>query len=160
MPMDKNDTKINILIVSLNDTFSNKVAISLADRLDMFVVDCYQMIVYDLTNPKEVLEKCGIEYFKKRERSVIKHCGEFNNTVISISYDLFKDHIELFSKSIIFYLRLPEEKVEKVINKIDYKNRDENLKKIVSIIIENDKCLTTQSVNKITEKLGELYENC
>ncbi len=45
MPMDKNDTKINILIVSLNDTFSNKVAISLADRLDMFVVDCYQMIV-------------------------------------------------------------------------------------------------------------------
>ena len=73
MPMDKNDTKINILIVSLNDTFSNKVAISLADRLDMFVVDCYQMIVYDLTNPKEVLEKCGIEYFKKRERSVIKH---------------------------------------------------------------------------------------
>ena len=57
-------------------------------------------------------------------------------------------------------MRLPEEKVEKVINKIDYKNRDENLKKIVSIIIENDKCLTTQSVNKITEKLGELYENC
>lgn len=157
--MDDNG-KINILIVSLNDKFSNKVAISLADRLDMFVVDCYQMVVYDLTNPKEVLEKCGLDYFKKRERSVIKHCSEFSNTVISISYELFKEYSSLFTRSIVFYLRLPENKIEKVVNKIDFINRDKNLKKLTSATLELQRCLTIQSVNMITDKLGELYENC
>ena len=58
--MDKNKSAINIVIVALNEKFSKNVASSLAEKLDMFVSDCHDLIVYDLVNPKEVLDKCGL----------------------------------------------------------------------------------------------------
>ena len=49
--------KFNILIVSLDNRFSKLVAATLAEKLDMFVVDCREMLVYDLSNRKEIIEK-------------------------------------------------------------------------------------------------------
>lgn len=158
--MTENQTKINILVVSLNDKFCKNVATRLADKLDMFVADCQQMIIYELTNPKQVLEKCGFEYLLKRERSVMKHCSEFYNTVMSIDFELFKEFYEHFDKSIIVYLRLPEEKTSKVANKIDYEVRDNLLMQKSHIVVELDKCLVIQSIKNIIAELGEFYENC
>ncbi len=158
--MNENCDKINILIVSLNDKFSKNVASVLADKLDMFIADCHQMIVYDLIDPKQVIEKCGLEYFKQREKSVMKRCADFCNTVLSIDFDLFKENYALFYKSIVIYLDLPEEKAAKVANKIDFENRDKFIKKYADFSIIQDKCLVLQSAKKIINKLGEIYENC
>ncbi len=157
--MNENCDKINILIISLNDKFSNNVATLLADKLEMFVINCHQMIVYDLINPKQVLEKCGIDYFKQRERGVLKRCADFYNTVISIDFDLFKENYALFDKSFIIYLSLPEEKTNKVTNQIDFENRNNFIIKYANQIIYQDKCMVAQSVKKIITRLGELYEN-
>ena len=88
--MEKINAPINIVVVALSEKFSKAIASSLANRLDMFMVDCHEMIVYDLIDPKDVLDRCGIEYFKKRERSVVRNCAEFYNTVVSINYELLK----------------------------------------------------------------------
>lgn len=158
--MNENCDKINILIISLNDKFSKNVASLLADKLDMFVADCHQMIVYDLINPKHVLETCGIEYYKQRERSVLKRCAEFNNTILSIDFDLFKENFAFFNRSLIIFLWLPEERISKVVNKIDFENRNNFISKIADQTIYQDKFMVVQSVKKIINKLGEIYENC
>ena len=154
-------TPINIAIVSLNDKFSKTIASSLASELDMFMVDCHEMIVYDLINPKDVLDKCGIEYFKKREKGVVRNCAEFYNTIISINFDLIKEYQSLFVNTLIIYLKLPKEKIKQVPNSISYENRDETLMNIVNNkVVELDKRSSTQAVKKIMERLGDFYENC
>ena len=159
--MDKSNAPINVVVVALSEKFGKSVASSLASKLDMFMVDCHEMIVYDLINPKEVLEKCGIEYFKKRERSVVKNCAGFYNTVVSINYDLLKEYQYFFTNSLIFYVKLSKEKIDQVPSFVSYENRDEKLTEISNEnIIQLDKRSATQAVGKIIEKLGEYYETC
>lgn len=159
--MDKSSSPINIVVVALSENFSKVVASSLSSKLDMFLVDCHEMIVYDLVNPKEVIEKCGLEYFKKREKSVLKNCSQFHDTVISISYELLKEYRELFSNSYIFYVKLPKDKIEQVPSNLAYESRDVNLKNVSKEnIIELEKRSSVQAVNKIINRLGEYYENC
>lgn len=157
--MDENFTFINILTISLNEKFCLNVASLLADKLDMFVADCHQMIVYDLIDPKQVIEKCGLEYMKKREKSVVKHCGEFCNTVISINFDLYKEYSALFQNSMVVYIKVPQERATSVSNKIDYDYRDKLLQSLAHITVSVDKCLAKQSVKKIMTKLGDFYED-
>ena len=109
--MENINAPINIVVVALSEKFSKMIASSLAKKLDMFIVDCHEMIVYDLVNPKDVIEKCGIEYFKKREQGVVRNCAEFHDTVISINYELLKEYQNLFTNSIIFYVKLPKDKI-------------------------------------------------
>lgn len=149
----------NILIVSLNDNFSKRVASFLAEKLDMFSIDCHDMIVYDLINPKEVLEKCGLEYLQKRERSVVKACSSYLNTCISISFDLLFQNNQYFDKTMIFYLKLPYEKITKVPNKLDFENRTIFLEKLADYIICLEKKSCNMAINSIIDKMGEIYEN-
>lgn len=154
-----NKELINIMIVSLNYNFSKSVCERLANKMDMQYADCYDLIVYDLMSPKEVLEKCGIEYFKRRERAVLKQCVDYYNTVLTMNYDLFKDNHEIFNKSLIIYLLLPEDKVDKVTNKIVYENRNTFFCSHCDSIIEIEDCQSDKAVDKIIKMMGELYEN-
>ena len=152
---------INIVVVALSEKFSRVVASSLAKKLDMFMVDCHEMIVYDLIDPKDVVDKCGIEYFKKREKSVVRNCSEYFNTVISINYELLKEYQNLFNNSLIFYVKLPQDKVEQVPSFVSYENRDKALEKMSNEnVVELDKRSSLQAVEKIFTKLGEFYEDC
>lgn len=117
----------NIVLVSLADKFCKGVAVSLAEKLNVYNVDAKDMVVYDLVNPKEVLEKCGLEYLKKRERGVISSISEYQDTVISINFSLFMDNYDLFKNSYIFYLCLPIDMTEGKINKVDFNFRDKYL---------------------------------
>lgn len=150
---------LNIVIVALNERFCKNVATSLANNLDMFVADCHEMIVYDLINPKDVIDKCGIEYFKKRERGVIKNCFGYSNTVLSINYELVSEYQDLLVNSLVIYLRLQKDKVTKVPNKIDYEHRDEQLINISDLTIELEHRSLAVAVKTIMGKIGELYEN-
>lgn len=147
---------INILIVSLDDKFSKLVSETLSSQLEMFNADCRDLIIYDLVNPKEILEKCGFEYLKKRELGVIKSTSSYQNTVISISYDLYKEYSLLFSHSLIVYLRLPKEKVRGVANSISYQSRDEFLASNNDIELYFERKSKLNATKQIIEKLGEL----
>lgn len=143
----------NIVVISLSRGFCKGVALSLSSKLDMFNIDAKDMVTYDLINPKEVLEKCGVSYLKKRERGVIEGISGYLDCVISINFDLFKDNIDLFEKSLICYLALPLASVEGTINQLDYDFRDEFLTKNSDIIIHLDKKSKKSAVAGILDKL-------
>lgn len=147
---------VNLLIVSLDDKFSKNVAKELSDRLDMYYVDTKEMIAYELINPKEILQKCGYEYLKSREKNVIKSISNFENTIISISFDIYKEYFDLFNKSIIIYLILPIEKTRTSPNKISYQNRDEFLKSKSNINLYFERKSKINASKQIIIKLQEL----
>ena len=151
---------INIVLVSLNDKFCRSVASSLAERLDMFNADCHDMLVYDLIDPKAVIEKCGIEYFKKREKGVMENCSEYHNTVLTINFDLYKTHSNCFINSLVLFLRLPEGKQDKVPNSLDFELRDAFLAENSHIIVSMEQKSVKKCVDLIIKKMGEYYENC
>ena len=146
---------INILLVSLDEKFSKKVALQLGDKLSMFFADCKDMIEYDLINPKEVLEKCGIEYFKKRERAVVKNCSEYYNNILSIDASLYIEYIDFFDKTFVIYLKLDKENVSKVVDKISFDKYDEFLKTNSEIVVELSNKKTADAVKKIINLMGE-----
>lgn len=151
---------INIVLVSLNDKFSRSVASSLASRLDMFNADCHDMLIYDLVNPKEMIEKCGIEYFKKREKGVMENCSEYHNTILTIPFELYKSYSNCFINSLVLFLRLPEGKQDKVPSELNFVARDAFLAENSHIIIAIEQKSVKKCVEKIINKMGEYYENC
>lgn len=151
---DKQDI-INIIVVSLDEKFCNSVSSFLASKLDMYYANCKDLIEYDLIDPKDVLDKCGVEYLRKREKGVIENCASYQNTIIAINYDLFKDYFQLFDKSVIIYLFVPKEKISDTINNIVFEKRDKFLTDNSDIKIYIDKKFKINTVNKIIERLGE-----
>ncbi len=146
----------NILIVSLDVKFTSGVASELASRLDMFYADCKDMVVYQLIDPNEILEKCGFEYLKKREQSAIKSCAEYENTVLSINFDLYKEYFDLFKYSLVIYLELPKLRLKETTNIIAYQSHEEFLTKNSNIKLSFMRKSKIIATNKIIEVLGEL----
>ena len=146
----------NLVIVSLDDNFSKAVAQTLANQLDMFGCDVKQLIIYDLINPEEILEKCGYEYLKKREKGVVRSSADYQNTVISVSFDLYKEYSEEFTMSLIIYLQLQKTSIRAITSKIAYQSRDEFLKDKADIVLMLDRKSKISACKGIVEKLGGL----
>lgn len=153
--MNKKENLKNILIVSLDEKFAKNVANSLSDVLDMYFADCKELIIYDLINPKEVIQKCGLDYFKKREKGVISNCASYENTVIAINYDLFKEYSELFMDSLIIYLELPKLGLKETPNKLAYQSRDEFLKGNSDIMLSFNRKTILSATKQIIDRLGD-----
>lgn len=146
----------NLVIVSLDDNFSKAVAQTLANQLDMFGCDVKELIIYDLINPEEILEKCGYEYLKKREKGVVRSSADYQNTVISVSFDLYKEYSEEFTMSLIIYLQLQKTSIRAITSKIAYQSRDEFLKDKADIVLMLDRKSKISACKGIVEKLGGL----
>ena len=146
----------NLVIVSLDDNYSKAVAQTLANQLDMFGCDVKELIIYDLINPEEILEKCGYEYLKKREKGVVRSSADYQNTVISVSFDLYKEYSEEFTKSLIIYLQLQKTSIRTTTSKIAYQSRDEFLKDKADIVVSLDRKSKISACKGIVEKLGGL----
>jgi len=154
--MNNKQDIINILLVSLDDKFAKNVSGMLADNLDMFVADCKELIEYDLVDSKNVLKTCGLEYLKKREKKVIKNCASYENTVLTINIDLFKNYSDLFDRSLVVYLRRKRKAISKVVNVIGYENYDEFIKENVDIIVDFDKSSAAMVVEMVLQKMKEI----
>ena len=152
-----NDKKeiLNILIISLDEKFSKNVSSLLASELDMYFVDCKELIEYDLINPKDVLEKCGLEYLRKKERGVLSNACEYQNTVISINYSLYSLNYDLFKYSLVVYLKIDEKSLSEVVNNIEEKNYNDFLTEKADIIVDADIKKKKETKNKLIKLLGE-----
>ena len=146
----------NILLVSLDESFCKEVSSVLSSEIGTYFVDYKELIEYDLINPKEILEKCGIEYLRKKERGVIANSCDYRDTVFSINYDLYKQNYDLFKYSFIVYIKLDKGLVKEIINKIEEENYDEFLTETSDIVINMSKKDAKLAKQKICKKLGEL----
>lgn len=153
--MKNEKTLKNMVIVSLDEKFAKNVAKTLADMLDMYFADCKELIAYDLINPEEVLQKCGLDYFKKREKGVVSNCADYENSVISVSYDLFKEYSKLFNNSYVVYLELPKLKLKEPPSKIAYQSRDEFLKNNSDMTLSFDRKAVLSAAKQIIDRLGD-----
>lgn len=154
MKMPKNCT--NILIVGLDKSFCYCVAETIGERLQMHFSSCESIVSYYIQERDLILEKVGLDYLKKREKNALEECSNYCNCVLSINYDLFKHNYSLFNKSVICYLRLNEDQLLGIQDKIMFKQRDDFLMKHSHLqfdIPRKDK----RSVSKnIIYKLGEI----
>lgn len=89
--------KKNICFVSLNNEFTKNVARDFADATDMFFADIIELMQFDLIDIMQAQQVCGPDYIKKIERNKIKNVCTYDNTCISIDYDMLNDEVNLES---------------------------------------------------------------
>lgn len=154
--MDKQKEVINILLVSLDDKFARKVVEKLAEELDMYHCDCKDLVVYELINPKEILEKCGVDYFKKREKAVLENCSNYRDTIMSMDYDLFKEYYYLFKNSMVIFLNCMSSQNFKLASKIDRVNRENFLRQNSNLEIFVERKTLKKICYLIIDKLKEI----
>ena len=149
--------KQTILLICLNKQYAQKIAEIICDEIGFFYLDCEELLAYELANREQILKKCGIAYLKKQEKKFVKGLTDYSNTVMSMGYELYtsdNNHQILNENLLTFYLALniDEFKETEFINKIAYKERDKDLKKIATNIINCNNITISEIVRQITEK--------
>lgn len=159
--------KSNIVIVGLNYEYNLDLSKSLSELTDLYFLDVREYINYTLFSRNDMLEKCGVEYLEKQEKSAIISCSNFENSIICIPSEYFvKDHMyENFkANSHIIYVYFSINKLEKIsqkfdeysflpINLIAFKDRDLELKNVSNLKIcvgnKNLKTVANEIINFI-----------
>lgn len=149
---------INIVLVCLDSQFNKLVSQEIAEKLDMFFADLESFIEYDLIDSKAILEKCGIEYLADREMKATQSFAKFENSVLTVDFDLFKANRSAFShQSLIVYLRLGEKMINKKesINIISFKARDQYLLNNSDLVVSLKSKAKGKAVKEIISSLQE-----
>lgn len=81
--------KTNLVIVSLIDSKTKKIAEQLANDLDLYFADINDILDYNLYNAGDIEKNCGLEYLNKLKQKTIREISSYENTLISISNNLF-----------------------------------------------------------------------
>lgn len=81
--------KTNLVVVSLIDSMTKQVASKLANDFDLYFADINDILEYNLFNAGDIEKNCGLEYLNKLKQKTIKEIGSYENTLISISNNLF-----------------------------------------------------------------------
>lgn len=149
-----------IVIVSLCDSFTNELAKSLAQNLDMIFCDTKDLVEYELINKDAIVKMCSKEYLEQSERKVLKHIASFENVLVAINYDYLSKHYDVFKDNgLIIYLSLPKNYLKDHANKIDlisYEKRSNNLRQISNLSLILKKIDINHICLKIIEKLRSL----
>ena len=151
----------NIVLISLDSCFVKNVSQILASMLDVHFADCKELVEYDLIDSGTILKNCGIDYLKEREGDALKRALDFENTILSCDYDLFKNNKRLFSKNLVCYLKLPQKDIgeKDVINQLAFLSHDEFLEKKCDKVCTLKGKSAKKDVKKTIEELEEYYEN-
>ena len=147
---------INILLVGLDNKLNAVVAEELGLRLQMHFTSCEDIVQYQVQERDLILQRVGVAYLKKREKSALKECAGYMDCVLSIGFELFKENFKLFSQSVICYLKLGKEFIDEVKSKIAYDERNQFLEENSHTTITLQNKDKKQASKKLIEILGEL----
>lgn len=163
----------NVLLVGLIDRDVKEIALILSERINFFYLNCEDMIVYSLLEPKKMEAVCGKQYLDEQEKLVVSSLNSYENTLISMSYETFANNLSVISQSnLIVYLRLTElafakrfeeikkngtqQEIEKLeISKIVFKERENFLKRNCKLTCKYDISKLENSIKLIQEKILE-----
>ena len=146
--------KQNILVVCLNDKLGQEIAHSLGDYLGILYASCREIVNYEVFDSKAVLEKCGIEYFQKKEKSAIKNVSKFENCVIFVDYEYFNKGYDYFIKSCNFvYVKAKKKQLDTddTINLMAFEERDTELSERCEFVVPC-KANVTKTVDEIIKQ--------
>lgn len=163
----------NVLLVGLVNRDVKEIAMKLAERIGFFYLNCEDMIVYSLLEPKKMEDVCGKEYLQKQEKLVVSSLNSYEKTVISMNYETFANNFDAISKSnLIVYLQQSKSafskrlcEIKKIgtqqeignleISKIVFSEREKYLKKNCNVIYRYDILDLENSVNSLEELILE-----
>lgn len=129
----------SILITCLDEEVGSKLSQQFADLLGLHFACCKEILEYDLFDSGAILQKCGVEYLAKRERSVMRDISHYEDSVIFINYDLFQNNTSQFETlHPKIFLNLPKRKLssKEKINAIAYSERQNLLKEKCDLVVE------------------------
>lgn len=151
------DNYVNIVLVCLDGDFNRSISKELADKLDMFFADLKDYIEYDLIDSKAVLQKCGIDYLSEREYKASENFAKFENAVLTVDFDLFKQNRAAFTRNLVLYIRLTKRQIDKKenINLISYENRDEYLTNNSDMVVQLKSKAKPKAIKEIMLQLQE-----
>jgi len=130
--------KQSILVVCLNESKGQEVAYSLANALNMLYANSNDIVAYEVFDTQAVIEKCGQEYFEKRERSALKHISRYSNVVVSVGYDHFNKGYDFFKNTCNFvYVKAKKKQIDEKdsINILAFEERDKELEEKSEFIV-------------------------
>ena len=132
--------KQSILIVCQNDKIGQDVSINLADTLNMLFANSKEIVNYEVFDSKAVIEKCGLEYFEKKELKSLKHISNYENAVIFVDYDYFVKGISYFQKTCNFvFVKIKKKQIEQddTINLLAFEEREKELEDKCEFVVNN-----------------------
>ena len=151
----------SILVLCLNESVGSGLSKELADFLGLHFANAKQIVEYDLFDSEDMIKKCGMAYFKKREKSSLKSLSNFEDSVIFLNYDLFVNNQTSYKKiSPKIYVKIAKRKLDKkndVINLMAYEERDKLLQEKADVTVEVSG-ESKGALNKIIKELKRNYE--
>ena len=174
----ENERDLNIVLVSMDPEFTNKVAQLLAEQFDMYFLDSMELYRFDIQpyTFTYILKKFGIEYFREKQMDSMKYVGSFSNTVITVESGalLYQKNIDILTKdAIIIYIKIDEHKMFKRMQSADYKSReeygffclnkreiltrDEVLTNICEVMVDASDYDENKCLNNITDEIMKYY---
>lgn len=115
-----------IILICLDYQFACKVAQDICCLTGKFYLDSEQLLEYEIPNKEEIISSCGYEYLKKQEKKFINGLADYENTVVTVKYEMFcvDENYKIFKNLPCYYLRLSQQNTpENVVEKISYKDR-------------------------------------
>ncbi len=143
--------KQSILIVCLNDRIGQEISVILADKLGMLFANSKEIVNYEVFDSKSVIEKCGLEYFEKKELKSLKHISNYENAVVYVDYDYFVKGEEFFKKTCNFvFVKIKKKQLEEddTINLLSFEEREKELENKCEFVV-NNKTKAEKTVNDI-----------
>ena len=149
----------NIAVVGIDRDIAYEVSKLIASELDMHFLDTIDLFEFD-NKPRtlsDILELCGIRYFREKEKGTLKYVSDFNNSVINLESGMAEcqgNFKIIKTNCLVVYLKQNTNELFEKLSKKDYKSkalrnfycvsekvigkRDINLSKNADIVINID----------------------
>lgn len=164
--------KANIALVCAADSFNKEVGGKLAEKLDFYFMDVEDYLQFNMVDPQEIIQKCGVEYLNELRTKTIAEVSAYYDTVISIGLSLAMqdEHLEhLKKRCILVYMAVGETVLRKLASKerdenkklemetglIAFATRDSRARKECDVIIDAKKMDVKNMLKKIEKEVGK-----
>lgn len=144
-----------IVIVSLCDDFSKKIAEKLSQSLGMLFCDTKELIEYELIDRDALKQFSTSKYLAQAERKVVKHIASFENVVVAINYDYLVHNFNILKNgSLTVFLKLPKSMTNNTLSQINYASRTQELEKLATLSVGIRKTDEDFVIKKIIKEIG------
>lgn len=144
-----------IVIVSLCDDFSKKIAEKLSQSLGMLFCDTKDLIEYELIDRDALKQFSTSKYLAQAEKKVVKHIASFENVVVAINYDYLVHNFNILKNgSLTVFLKLPKSMTNNTLSQINYASRTQELEKLATLSVGIRKTDEDFVIKKIIKEIG------
>ncbi|MDR0850135.1 MAG: hypothetical protein LBN07_01475 [Christensenellaceae bacterium] len=164
--------KANIALVCALEDFNKEVGGKLAGKLDFYFMDVEDYLQFNMIDPEEVIEKCGVDYLNELRAKTITEVAAYYDTVISVNLDLAMqdEHLKcLKNRCFMVYLAVGEAALRKLATKekdekkkleietglLAFGARDLRAKKDCDVVIDAGKMDIKSMLKKIEKEVGK-----